>query len=158
MQVTENPVATPAPQSPVMPQPPVLPPFAKPNHYELTGGGIDVMFLPMGLGGKPHLTYQDAQRTLQFVGDQIRIAGLPDLGSVVSVTLVLTPDSGSTTFSVILPDVNLDNQRGSSAHIHTDGITTQHRFSLIPQLLRGQLERYHVTRLAGTASLVILPL
>jgi hypothetical protein len=158
MEVTETPIATPAPPSAGAAQPQVLPQFAKPNLYELTGGDIDVTFLPMGLGGKPHLTYQDAQRTLQFTGDQIRIVALPDLGSVVSVTLVLTPDSGSTTFSVILPDVNLDNQRGSFAHVHTDAITTQHRFSLIPQLLRGQLERYHVTRLTGTASLAILPL
>jgi hypothetical protein len=158
MQVTENAVATSAPQSAVPAQPQVLPQYAKPNLYELTGGDIDVTFLPMGLGGKPHFTYQDAQRTLQFAGDQIRIVAVPDLGSIVSVTLVLTPDSGSTTFSVILPDVNLDNQRGSFAHIHTDAITTQHRFSLIPQLLRGQLERYHVTRLSGTATLAILPL
>jgi hypothetical protein len=126
--------------------------------YELSGHGIEITFLPVGAGGIAHLSYQDAHRSLQFSGEQIRTVAVADLGTVVSVTLVLTPDSGSTTFSVLLPQVNLDNQRGSSAPIHTDGITTHHRFSLIPQLLRGQLERYHVTPLQGTASLVIIPL
>jgi hypothetical protein len=144
--------------APVAAAPQALPTFAKPNLYELSGHGIDVTFLPVGAGGLAHFSYQDAHRSLQFSGDQIRTVAVADLGTIVSVTLVLTPDSGSTTFSVLLPDVNLDNQRGSSAPVNTDGITTHHRFSLIPQLLRGQLERYHVTPLHGTASLAIIPL
>ena len=157
MQVVQEPSVASAPQPPVgAPQP--LPSFAQPDLFELTGHGIDVRYLPVGVGGLPHLSYHDAQRSLQFVGDQIRTVAVADLGTMVSVTLVLTPDSGSTTFSVLLPHVNLDNQRGSSATVHTDGITTHHRFSLVPQLLRGQLERYHVTPLHGTASLVLIPL
>jgi hypothetical protein len=157
MQVAKDTASAPVPQPPIAaPQP--LPGFAKPNHYELSGHGIDVTFLPVGAGGVAHFSYQDAHRAMQFSGNQIRSVPVPDLGTVVSVTLVLTPDSGSTTFSVLLPQVNLDNQRGSSAPISTDGITTHHRFSLVPQLLRGQLERYHVTPMHGTASLAIIPL
>ena len=126
--------------------------------FELSGHGIDITFMPVGAGGLAHFTYQDAQRSLAFTGDQIRSVPIGDLGTVVSVTLVLTPDSGSTTFSVLIPHVNLDSQRGASAPVHTDGITTHHRFSLVPQLLRGQLERYHVTPMHGTASSVIIPL
>jgi hypothetical protein len=59
---------------------------------------------------------------------------------------------------VLIPHVNLDNQRGASAPVHTDGITTHHRFSLVPRLLRGQLQRYHVTSMHGTASSVTIPL
>jgi hypothetical protein len=157
MQAVQNPTAVPTPQPPVTP-PQAIPTFARPNLFELSGGGIDVTFLPSGAGGVAHFSYQDAHRSLQFSGDQIRSVDVPDLGTVVSVTLVLTPDSGSTTFSVLIPQVNLDNQHGSSASVCTDGITTHHRFSLIPQLLRGQLERYHVTPLYGTASLAIIPL
>lgn len=157
MQVAQDTAVAPAPQPPVAaPQP--LPTFAKPNLYELSGQGIDVTFLPVGAGGLAHFSYQDAHRSLQFSGDQIRTVEVADMGTVVSVTLVLTPDSGSTTFSVLLPQVNLDNHRGSSVAVNTDGITTHHRFSLVPQLLRGQLERYHVTPMHGTASLVIIPL
>ena len=157
MQVAQDTAVAPVPQPPV-PAPQPLPTFASPNLYELSGHGIHVTFFPVGAGGVAHFSYQDAQRSLQFSGDQIRTVAVADLGTVVSVTLVLTPDSGSTTFSVLLPQVNLDNHRGSSVPVSTDGITTHHRFSLIPQLLRGQLERYHVTPMHGTASLAIIPL
>jgi hypothetical protein len=155
MQVAQDIPVAPAP---LIPPPQPLPAFAKPNLYELSGHGIDVTFLPSGAGGLAHFSYQDSHRSMQFSGDQIRSVAVRDLGTVVSVTLVLTPDSGSTTFSVLLPDVNLDNHRGASAPVYTDGITTHHRFSLVPQLLRGQLERYHVTPMHGTASLAIIPL
>ena len=149
-----TPAASPAPAA--VPQP--LPIFSRPNLFELTGHGIDVRYLPVGAGGLAHLSYQDAHRALQFTGDQIRKVDVPDLGTVVSVTLSLTVDAGSTTFSVLIPQVNLDNQHGNSAPVRTEGITTHHRFSIVPQLLRGQLETYHVTPLHGTASLVIIPL
>jgi hypothetical protein len=157
MPAAQTPTAAPAQEPPVAP-PQALPTFAKPNFYQLSGDGIDVTFVPSGAGGVAHFSYQDAQRSLQFSGDQIRKVDVPDLGTVVSVTLVLTPDSGSTTFSVLIPQVNLDNQRGSAAPVETDGITTHHRFSLVPQSLRGQLERYCVTPMSGTASLAIIPL
>jgi hypothetical protein len=157
MQATQDTPAAPAP-APLMPPQPPLPAFIKPDVFELSGHGIDITFMPVGAGGLAHFSYQDAQRSLTFTGDQIRSVPVSDLGIVVSVTLVLTPDSGSTTFSVLIPRVNLDNQRGASAPVHTDGITTHHRFSLVPQLLRGQLERYHLTPMHGTASSVIIPL
>jgi hypothetical protein len=54
----------------VPPQPP-LPAFIKPDLFELSGHGIDVAFMPVGAGGLAHFTYQDAQRSLAFTGDQI---------------------------------------------------------------------------------------
>ena len=81
---------------------------------------------------------------------------MPDLGTVVSVTLLMTVDTGSTTFSVLLPPVNLPNQLGASVPIYTDGITTAHH--LFPVLNQGQRARYTVTPLRGTASNVIVPL
>jgi hypothetical protein len=83
---------------------------------------------------------------------------VPDLGTVVSVTLVLTVDSGSITFSVLIPDVNLPDQRGASAPIQTEGITTTHRFSIVPIFNQGQRELYSVTPLSGSALAVIIPL
>lgn len=132
--------------------------FASPDHYALAGGGISIVYLPTGAGGQAHLEYQDSQRTLNFTGDQIRTVHVPDLGTVVSVTLMLTIDAGSTTFSFLLPDVSLRNQLGASAFIRTEGITTVHRFSIIQQFNLGQHEHYTVTPLTGTASLVIIPL
>jgi hypothetical protein len=132
--------------------------FIAPNHYQLSGGGISITYLPVGAGGLAHLLYQDTQRTLNFTGDQIRSVEVPDLGTVVSVTLMITVDSGSTTFSMLIPKVTLQNTTGASAHIHSEGITTVHRFSLVPMFDLGQDELYTVTAMRGTASSVIIPL
>src|SRR4051812_731026 len=137
---------------------PQLQPFTAPNHFQFAGGGINITYLPVGAGGVAHLQYHDAQRTVNFSGDQIRKVEVPDLGTVVSVTLVLTVDSGSTTFSVLIPRTTLQATTGSSTHIHTEGITTTHRFSLVPSFNLGQDELYSVTALRGTASNVIIPL
>lgn len=48
------------------------------------------------------------------------------------MTLAMTVDTGSTTFSVLIPQTTLSNTPGSSAHIRTEGITTVHRFSVVP--------------------------
>jgi hypothetical protein len=137
---------------------PVIQPFTAPDHYQLSGGGISITYLPKGAGGVAHLLYQDAQRTLNFSGDQIRTVEVPDIGTIVSVTLILTVDTGSTTFSVLIPRTTLQSAVGSSAHIRTEGITTVHRFSVLPASLLGQDELYTVTPLHGTASDVIIPL
>lgn len=144
----------PKPVAPV----PAIQPFATPDSYQFSGDGITVSYLPTGAGGLTHFTYHDPQRTLTFTGNQVRRVEVPDLGTVVSVTLVNTVDSGSTTFSLLLPAVNLPNQRGASATVATEGITTVHRFSIVPGLNYGQREFYKVTRMIGTASLVIIPL
>jgi len=148
------------PSTPAPPQAAASPiiQFASPDVFELSGGDVNVTFLPTGAGGLAHLTYRDSQRTLNFSGDQIRKVEVPDLGTIVSVTIVQTVDSGSTTFSILIPAVNLPNQRGASTFICTDGITTVHKFSIVPGLNQGQRENYTVTHMTGTGSLVIIPL
>lgn len=134
------------------------PQFANPDVYELAGGGISVTYLPTGAGGLPHLTYRDSLRTLNFSGEQIRKVKVQDLGTIVSVTIVPTVDSGITTFSVLIPSVNLPNQRGASTFISSDGVIAVHKFSIMPALNQGQSEIYAVTSMTGTAALVIVPL
>src|SRR5262249_23038824 len=105
-----------------------------------------------GIDGRPHFSYQDPMRSLSFVGDEIRkMEG--DLATVVSVTVVRTVDAGSTSFSLLVPHVNVP--QGGNASICTDGITTHHAFSIVPALNRGQRDTYHVTPLHGTASNVL---
>jgi len=125
--------------------------FASPVVYELAGGGVAISYFPKSGGGPASFTYHDSHRTENFVGDQIRTTAIPDLGSVVSVTIVPTVDRGSTSFSVLIPDINLPNRPGASTPVFTDGITTVHKFSIPPS--QGQSETYTVTPLLGTASL-----
>jgi len=143
------------PQDQSAPPQPVA--FAKPDLYQLAGGGMQVSYRTTGFRA-PFVTYQDAHRSLTFSGDQVRLVEVPDLGTSVSVTLMLTVDAGSTSFTFLVPRVNLPNQIGASTPIHTDGITTVHRFSIAPQFDLGQLDSYTVVPLRGTASLVIVPL
>jgi hypothetical protein len=123
-----------------------------PNLYQLHGQNLTVSYALSGIDGKPHFAYHDAQHTLQFSGDQIRTVAT-EIGTIATVTLQLTVDSGSTTFSLLVPTVNLDPNH-KLAHIRTEGITTLHRFSIIPVLNQGQTELYTVTKLTGTAQVV----
>lgn len=127
--------------------------FTTPNLYQVHGGGIHVTYSTTGIDGKPHFTYQDAQGSHNFSGDQINVAKTP-IGDLVTVTIRLTVDSGSTTFSLLVPVVNLTGP-GQAAPIRTEGITTVHRFSIVPAFNHGQIELYHVTTLIGTANQVV---
>lgn len=129
-----------------------------PNLFQLHGKSLNISYSSSGLDGKPHFSYQDVHKSLQFTGDEIRTLET-EIGLLVTVNLQVTIDSGSTTFSLLLPNVNLDDQvqqgAGMSAPITTEGITTIHRFSLIPALNRGQTELYSVVQLTGTAQFVL---
>ena len=149
-----------------MPPTPAAP--VQPNHFELSGGygngssSIHVSYTthsgpatPEFPQGPPRFSYQDASQSKAFSGKEIQIVDT-ELGQIVSVVLLLTVDSGSTTFSLLVPRVNLP--AGQPTPISTDGITAIHRFSIAPALLHGQLDHYSVTPLHGTASTIIVPL
>jgi hypothetical protein len=146
------------------PQPgaPAAPALAVPNQYHLSGGGLTVSFFPDGLGpigpaGPTHFVYQDAHRSLRFPADEVRTVDVPDVGTLVSVTIQQTIDIGSTSFTLIVPAVRLSEALGASVHISTDAITTTHRI-LAGLIGHSQSETYVVTHLTGTASRGILPL
>jgi hypothetical protein len=124
-----------------------------PNLYNVSGGGIHVVYSTSGIDGKPHLSYHDSFRSLNFTGDQIRTVSVGDLGTIVSVTVFMTVDTGSTSFSLIVPPVNLGGN--FSVPISTDGITTAHRFSVVPAFSLGQRNFYTVTAMTGTAAHVV---
>jgi hypothetical protein len=140
----------------------------QPNLYQLSGhqhhngSNLHVSYLthsgpatPQFPQGPPHFTYQDANVSRTFAGQEVEVVET-ELGAVVSVVIRLTPDSGSTTFSLLVPRVNL--VPGQPAAIHTDGITAIHRLSLVPGLNHGQQDQYSVMSLQGTAANVIVPL
>lgn len=125
-------------------------PIEAPNLFSLSGGGLTVSLALSGFDGKPHFSYQDSHQSLNFSGDDITIEETA-LATLVTVTLVRTPDFGDTTFTLLVPRVNL---LGATSHvIHTVGITTMHR-TTIAGLGHGQLTTYHVTRLSGSAAQV----
>jgi hypothetical protein len=124
-------------------------PLVDPNLYALSGHHLHVVYSTTGIDGKPHFSYQDQQHTLNFAGDQIRRVET-EIGALVSVTIRLTVDTGGTSFSLLIPRVGIPGEQ--AVPIHTDGVTTLHRFSILP--LPGQRDFYTITPLSGTAQRV----
>lgn len=122
--------------------------FVSPNILQLSGGGISVTYATTGIDGKPHLQYHDSHQNQTYSGGELRRVD-SDLGTVVSVTLQSSPDAGMTSFSLLIPKVNLSP--GETGLVRTEGITTTHRSSLVPALNLGQIDIYSVTHLSGTA-------
>ncbi len=135
-----------------------------PNQYHVHGGSISVSYYPEGFGppvegrGSLIFVYQDAHRSESFFSDgtDVRTVKIDDLGMVVSVTIVESIDTGSTTFSLLIPDVDLPDGQ-SSVFMRTKGITTVHR-AFVGLIGHPQAETYAVTRLEGTAAFGFLPL
>jgi hypothetical protein len=122
-----------------------------PNLYELEGEHVKVTYSTTSFDGKPRLDYEEQQRKLQFVGDEIRTEKV-EIGTLVTVTLYQKRDSGSATFSLLLPPVNLT--KSNESKIATQGITTFTRFSKIYESNHGQTKFYTITPLSGTAKAV----
>lgn len=122
------------------------------NAYELNGRHIHISYTTTGIDGKPHFSYKNGNHTQSFRGDQIRTLAT-EIGTLVSVTTVMTVDTGSTAFSVLIPRVNLDQNR--RAFIKTQGILTKRKFSVIPNFNKGQLDNYTFFPLTGTAKFLV---
>lgn len=124
--------------------------MAQPTNWSLAGSGILVRYSVAG----PSMHFQHGTVIRDFSGPQITVNEVPDLGEVVSVTLAIVPDSGSSTFTLFLPRVNLPDPPALpvAVPVTTEGVTTNHHFALGPQTLHGQQDFYTVATLRGTAN------
>ena len=123
----------------------------EPTLYELSGNGIHVTYSTSSFQGQPQFHYHDAFQVKNFTGNQIQTVDTV-LGKLVTVFLIQTPDSGSTTFTLLVPNVNLVPP-SRMADIRTDGVTTLHKFTIFKPP-HGQTEFYTVHQLHGTARFV----
>jgi hypothetical protein len=122
-----------------------------PDLFQLTGSHIHITYTTSSVDGKPTMTYQDPYQGIAFSEDEIRTVEC-DLGTVVSVTLRMTVDTGSTSLSVLIPRVRI--AQGAIAAVHTECVTTMHRFSVVSSSM-GQLDAYRVVPLHGTAQFAV---
>jgi hypothetical protein len=132
--------------------------FVSPYQYQLSGNGTSITYIPVGPGAVPSLVYKDKIfGTLHFIGKNINTVNVPNLGTLVSVTLgtpkIMPGAPPQPLFTILLPQVNLLNKKGASARISTVGIKTSYKAaSLPPSAHIGQVESYIITNLRGTAS------
>ena len=123
-----------------------------PDVYELAGGPLHITYATTSKDGQPYFSYQDGSQTLNFRGNEIHQEN-SEMGTLVTVILRRTVDAGSTTFTLLVPTIRL--KESSTAEVHTYGITTVHKFSVIPAMNMGQIETYTSTELLGTANIVM---
>ncbi|MEH1829902.1 MAG: hypothetical protein V7L22_31960 [Nostoc sp.] len=125
---------------------------AVPDFYQFQGKNVNITYSTTSFTGKPLFTYKDKQQTLNFTGnEQIRTVET-EIGTLVTVTIRQTVDTGNTLFTLIVPRVNLGNSQ--SATVETKGITTTNRFSAIAKFNQGQIQTYTIIPLTGTAQAV----
>src|SRR3954470_23803724 len=97
----------------------------EPNHFDLSGRSIHVTYFVADRFGQPQVTYHDPTRNESFHGDQVSVVeDTSGLHLIVSVTIVHTIDTGSTSFSFIIPRINLPGE--TVVPVRTLGITAVH--------------------------------
>jgi hypothetical protein len=122
-----------------------------PNQFELRGAGLSVSYSASGLSGKPQLTFTKRGHTLTFMGDEIGVADT-QVGALITVTIATRVDRDSTTFSFLLPAIQMSDASSKEA-FRTIGITTIHK-TTIAGPPNGVQETYKTTELRGVARAV----
>jgi hypothetical protein len=125
---------------------------AVPNSYQFQGNNLSITYDTTSFTGEPRFNYRDRKRTLNFAGDEIRTVDT-EIGTLVTVTInKKTVDTGDTTFTLLIPRVNLGSS--NEVKVETKGITTTNRFFVIPQFNQGQKQTYTTINLKGTAQAI----
>jgi hypothetical protein len=128
----------------------------KPNRYLLqsSDGATKVEYETSNFIGQPslNLTQGPGGPIRHFGGSQIR-ARNSEIGTLITVTTRLTVDTGSTSFSVLIPAISL-TAVGDQKTFSTDAIVTSHTGpNSFP--LTGVHETYQFIELKGEANFVL---
>ena len=133
----------------------------QPNRFDVSGEGIQISYMTAGIDGQPSFTCRSWQFGIEqlnrtFHGDE-EIGSLSVvLGVLVTVTLEAVPDSRNVTLSLMVPEINLEDNNDAKASFSTVAIFTTHYTSIGgPGLVAGPLQTYEVVALEGVAGLAI---
>ena len=122
------------------------------NLYELQGEKVLITYSTTNIAGQPLFTLQLGRNTLTFKRSEVKTTKSP-VGTLVTVLTETVPDLRTVTFSLVLPDVNL--QQSTKVNIKTIGIVTTSKTSIGgPNLVKGAVQSYKVVTLSGTAKVV----
>lgn len=120
-----------------------------PNLYELSGKNVQVSYATSSLTGEPRLHYRDKKHDLNFTGDEIRVLRT-EIGTQVTVTIHQVPDLKTVTATLLIPDINLEND---AVLFKTFLIRTRHWTTFSgPELVKGPVQTYSKVALKGKAS------
>jgi len=125
----------------------------EPNQYQLTSDGLQITYTPSNDNGQPQLGYQGSHGNLTFTANDIRSEETVP-GTLITIFLVRTVDTGSVTLTLLLPGVNLAGT--TEQPIQTIAIETQNLFSILDRNKARQTQTYQVYNLQGTARYISL--
>jgi hypothetical protein len=127
----------------------------QPNRYVLqsSDGKTKVEYDATSFIGQPILNLTFLPGPIRhFSGSQIRTVST-EIGTLVSVTTHMTIDTGSTSFSVLIPAITLSGV-GNHEAFSTDAIITSHTGpNSVPR--NGVHEKYQFIPMTGQASFII---
>jgi hypothetical protein len=127
----------------------------QPNRYVLqsSDGKTKVDYETSNLIGQHVLNLTQGGGPIRhFAGSQVRVVAT-EVGTMVSVTTRMTVDTGSTSFSVLIPAISLTSISNQEA-FSTEAIVTTHSGPIaIP--FTGVHETYQFIALKGEASFVL---
>jgi hypothetical protein len=130
----------------------------QPNRFELhsNDGKTKVDYETTSFIGQPILNLSQGPGPIRhFVGSQIRRVST-EIGTLVSVTTQMSVDTGSTSFSVLIPAITLPAPADRQAFT-TEAIVTHHTGPItVPPT--GVHETYQFISMKGEASFVIAAL
>jgi hypothetical protein len=123
----------------------------EPVRYALKGGDVELVFVPAASPATARLDYRDAKASLTFTGDDLVAERSQALGQQVSVLIDYVADGYDRYLTLLVPEVNPDED-GGDVPVHTVAIVTTHKTSIGgPALVKGPLQTYKVIALDGTA-------
>jgi hypothetical protein len=127
----------------------------QPNRFVLqsSDGKTKVDYETTGFIGQPTLNLTQGPGPIRhFSGSQIRRLNT-EIGTLVTVTTQLTVDTGSTSFSVLIPAITLTSATDQQAFT-TDAIVTSHSGpNSVPST--GVHEKYVFIQMKGEANFVV---
>jgi len=130
-----------------IPAPPPGPEEA--NLYVLSDEDMSIRYFSGDADSPPTLSFENALYDMQYTGEEVEVTETI-LGSVVTVYVDANPDLNVLRFSLLVPDVNIENSDEES--VTTIGIVTNSLTSIGgPALVDGQIDFYEVHTLVGTA-------
>ena len=122
------------------------------NKFTLKGGQVEIEYTIGANPSFPALTYKDGATTKSFTPNEITTQSTA-LGSLVSIPLRRSIDTGGATFAFFLPDIDVPS--GQTATFTTAAVGDE--FSG-PDSIPRQPTTWRACVMQGTAQTVIVPL
>ena len=123
------------------------------NKFTLKGHDVEITYTFGANPSFPALNYKQGSISKSFLPSEIHTDNT-ELGQLVTVTLELTIDSGSTTFSLFLPSLQVP--MGQSVDFSSIGIYKESRGPVISP--HQQTITWRTIHLHGSAQTVVVPL